>query len=102
MVTLAETPQSSKEILLDNDSVLVVRAIYAPGAESGMHTHDYHHRVLYTVKGGQLQLIANDKTTPTQVINLSDGQTVYLPATTHNVVNIGESEVVIVETELKK
>jgi mannose-6-phosphate isomerase-like protein (cupin superfamily) len=91
----------SKEVLLDNEVVEVVRLTYPAGSESGMHTHKYPSRVAYFVKGGKLELIPGDPGKPADVLNVADGQTLYLPGGTHNVRNIGDTEVVIIETEIK-
>jgi len=93
--------QGKKEILLDNSDVEVVRLTYPAGTESGVHTHKHPNRVVYFVKGGKLALIPKDKKQQTKIINVSDGKTLFLPATTHNVKNIGDTEIVIVETEIK-
>ncbi len=96
----AQSSSGSREVLLDNEKVEVVRLIYPPGTESGMHTHQYPNRVVYFVKGGKLELVPGDGSQPT-VIDAVDGQTLFLPAMTHNVRNIGNTVVELVETELK-
>jgi len=98
---IAGEVRGKKEILLNNSDVEVVRLTYPAGAESGMHTHKHPNRVVYFVKGGKLALIPKDKQQQAKSINVSDGKTIFLPATTHNVKNIGDTEIVIVETEIK-
>lgn len=98
---IAGEVRGKKEILLNNSDVEVVRLTYPAGAESGMHTHKHPNRVVYFVKGGKLSLIPKDKQQQAKIINVSDGKTIFLPATTHNVKNIGDTEIVIVETEIK-
>ena len=93
--------QPKREIVLENEQVQVVRLTYPIGTESGMHTHTFTHRVVYFVKGGELSLIPQDTNKASKTLIATDGQTLFLPATTHNVRNIGKTEVVIVETELK-
>lgn len=92
---------ANRKVLLDNSTVEVVRLTYPVGHESGMHTHIHPNRVVYFVKGGKLELIPEDKHQPSKVINVSDGKTLFLPSTTHNIKNIGSKEVVIIETEIK-
>jgi len=101
-MSLAGDKGGKREVLLDNGSVEVVRLTYPVGTESGMHTHIHPNRVVYFVKGGILELVPQDKNQKSKVINVSDGKTLYLPTTTHNVKNIGNTEIVIVETEIKK
>lgn len=93
--------ESKREVVLDNGSVEVVRLTYPAGTESGMHTHIHPNRVVYFVKGGTLKLVPEGKNQQPKVLNVADGDTLFLPAMTHNVKNIGKTEVVIVETELK-
>jgi len=90
-----------REVLLNNKDVEVVRLIYPAGAESGVHTHKHPNRVVYFVKGGTLELIPKNSKQSSKIIKVVDGQTLFLPATTHNVRNIGKTKVVIVETEIK-
>lgn len=97
----AEAKLGSREVLLDNDEVQVVRLTYPPGTESGMHTHDFSHRAVYFVKGGKLQLISDNDDSQRHVINIPDGKAFFMPKVTHNVINIGNTEVIIIETEIK-
>ena len=90
-----------REVVLNNADVEVVRLTYPVGTESGMHTHTYDNRVVYFIKGGTLILIPEDSRKPSTKLLATDGQTLFLPATTHNVRNIGQTEIVILETELK-
>jgi len=99
--SFADGNLGKREVLLDNSAVEVVRLIYPVGTESGMHKHSHPNRVVYFVKGGTLTLIPEDKEQKTQVIDVSDGKTLFLPSTTHNVKNTGSTEIVIVETEIK-
>ena len=99
--SFADGKLGSREVLLDNLAVEVVRLTYPVGAESGMHTHIHPNRVVYFVKGGKLELISEDKHQQSTVMTVSDGETLFLPSTTHNVKNIGSTEVVILETEIK-
>ncbi|MFT5312433.1 MAG: mannose-6-phosphate isomerase-like protein (cupin superfamily) [Paraglaciecola sp.] len=100
-LSLANDKRGKREVLLDNSDVEVVRLTYPVGAESGMHTHIHPNRVVYFVKGGTLKLVPKDKMQKTKILNTSDGKTLFLPGTTHNVKNIGNTDVVIVETEIK-
>lgn len=99
--TLTTEIKPKREIVLENEQVQVVRLTYPAGTESGMHTHAFAHRVVYFVKGGTLTLIPQDTTKKSVKLQANDGQTLFLPATTHNVRNTGNSEIIIVETELK-
>lgn len=100
-LSFAEERLGTKEVLLDNDMVEVVRLTYPVGTESGMHSHKHPNRAAYVVKGGQLELIPEDQTKHPDVLTVPDGTALFLPASTHNVKNIGGTEVVIIETEIK-
>jgi quercetin dioxygenase-like cupin family protein len=91
----ANSTLGKKEILLNNVSVEVVRLTYPAGSESGVHTHIHPNRVVHFIKGGKLSLISNDSLQTNKVINVPDGKTLFFPATTHNVKNIGNTEIVI-------
>ncbi len=67
-----------------------------------MHTHIHPNRVVYFVKGGILELVPLDKQQQPKTLNVADGKILFLPSTTHNVKNIGNTEIIIVETEIKK
>lgn len=97
----AEPKHSSKEILFENDKVLMLRKVYPAGSESGMHTHIYPFRTVYFIKGGKLELVPADKTKKSKKLVAEDGKTLFLPVTTHNVKNIGDTEIIVIETELK-
>ena len=99
--SFAQVELGKREVILDNDSVQVVRLTYPVGTESGMHSHEFPNRAVYFVKGGRLSLIANDEARTERIIEVKDGQALFLPAATHNVRNIGQTEGVSIETELK-
>jgi len=99
--TLTESKRGSREVILDNDKVQVVRLIYPSGTESGMHTHQFPNRTVYFIKGGKLELISDDKNKLSTILDVADGKILYLPATTHNVKNIGNTEVILIENEIK-
>jgi len=79
--------------------VMVVRLVYPAGAESGMHTHAYATRTAYFEKGGLLEIHAENH--DIKQMHIADGQALYLPAATHNIKNVGTTEIVIIEQELK-
>ena len=98
--SFTEGNREKREVLLNNSKVEVVRLTYPVGTESGVHTHIHPNRVVYFVKSGKLALVSENKQKP-KIINVSDGETLFLPSTTHNVRNIGNTEIVIIETEIK-
>ncbi len=101
-IAFADIKLGTREEVLNNEKVEVVRLTYPAGSESGLHTHIHPNRVVYFVKGGKLELIPENDNEPSKVLDVKDGQTLFLPATTHNVKNIGDTKIVIVETEIKR
>lgn len=97
----AKTNLGTRELILDNGKVEVSKLTYPAGTESGMHTHKYAHRVVYVIKGGTLELVSGDKSKPSKVVKLSEGKAIFAPGTTHNVRNIGNTEIILLETEIK-
>jgi len=100
--TFAKDNLGKREVLLSNDKVEVVRLTYPPGTESGMHTHIYPNRTVYFVKGGTLELVSDNASQASKIIEAPAGQLLYLPAMTHNVKNIGDTEVILIENEIKE
>ena len=101
-IYFAENKLGTREVVLNNEKVEVVRLTYPAKSESGMHIHIHPNRVVYFVKGGKLELIPENKNEQSKVLDVKDGQTLFLPATTHNVKNIGDTKIIIVETEIKR
>jgi hypothetical protein len=66
-----------------------------------MHTLEHPNRVAYFVKGGALEITPFDKEKQSNIGIVEDGTTLYLPASHHNIKNTGESETIIIETEIK-
>lgn len=85
-------------VRLENERVRVLELRYAPGGAAPLHTHHFP-RVVYVVEGGVLELVP-EAGTPVR-LELSAGQTLWRPAETHAVRNVGPGEVVVVETEVK-
>ena len=100
--SVADIKLGTREVLLENETVEVVRLTYPVGSESGMHTHIHPNRAVYFVKGGKIELIPFDEQKPGSVIDAPDGKVLFVQATTHNVRNIGDTEVILIETEIKQ
>ncbi len=88
-----------KTVLMDNTEVHVFELFFKPGGASPEHTHDYG-RVVYVLQGGTLDLVKADGTAVRK--KLKPGKVVWRPAETHIVKNVGDSDVQLVEIEVKK
>lgn len=81
----------------DNGHVRVLEVRIPKGREVALHSHP--DRIVYVVKGGTLRSFdASGKTTD---YVLTPGQALSVAAQTHSAQNIGKSEIVVVEVELK-
>ncbi len=93
------TRQAVPTIQIDNDRVRVTEWRFAPGAETGVHTHatDY---VVVPGMSGQLKTIAADNTET--ITDLTKGVSYARQAgVCHNVINHNDFEFSFVEVELK-
>lgn len=98
----ANAIKGKKELLLENNKIEVVRVTYPAGTESGFHTHKHPHRVVYVVSGGKLKMIPAENHDKARTLTVKTGDTLFVPANSHNVINVGDTTVVLVETELKQ
>lgn len=101
LTATATEPQWTQEVLLDNQQVLMVRNTFPPGRASGQHSHQYPFRTVYVVQGGEIRIIPADALQPARTISIETGSALMLPAQEHNIRNVGETTVVLIETELK-
>ncbi len=84
---------------MDNEQVHVFELRLQPDGASPLHTHDYA-RVVYVLQAGTLELAKPDGTAKRK--ELTPGKVVWRPAETHTVTNVGDSEVRLVEIEVKR
>lgn len=90
---------SSKNVLLDDEHVEVVRLVYPVGASSGVHSHAYPARTVYVLQGGEIEIEAEDG--QLKSLSLAEGTVFKMPAATHNIRNVGATDVQLLEQELK-
>lgn len=82
---------------IDNELVRVTRWTFAPGAETGSHRHNYDY-VISPVTNGHMRI---DTDNESFIAELTAGVSYFRTGgNTHNVTNIGEGELIFVETEL--
>ena len=85
-------------VVLENDDVRMVAVTYQPGQASPEHTHAVP-RTIYVVTGGDLEFTYPDGTT--ERTSMVAGEANWRAAETHAVRNVGTTEVVLVETEVR-
>jgi quercetin dioxygenase-like cupin family protein len=82
---------------LENDRVRVLEVTFEPGDIAAMHKHPDH--VVYVLMGGKMKLTSMGKT---DVLDLADGDVIFLNAQSHEAQNIGQSTLQLLVVELKK
>lgn len=83
-------------LLSENEHVLVLKMVLKPGDADTVHSH--HNETVYFEKGGKLAITVNGKTVEVEV---PDGHVMWHEAWTHQVTNIGDTEVVAIIVEQK-
>lgn len=97
MVDAMRISRNAPGILVENERVRVLRAHIPAGDKAPMHSHPDH--VVYVIKGGRAQL-----TYPSgkvDVMDLETGEAVFMDAQSHEIVNLGDSDLDMVVFELK-
>ncbi len=91
-------PRAVSTPLIENDRVIVTEWRFAPGAETGWHSHGYDY-VVVPQSDGRLLLETKEGN---RYAELGVGQPYFRKAgLEHNVVNANEHEFVFIEVELK-
>lgn len=86
-------------IQIDNDSVRVTRWDFAPGTETGWHTHDMNY-VVIPVTDGILTIETPDGNNFDSPLSIGNSYSRKI-GTEHNVVNNSDSNIAFVEVEIK-
>lgn len=94
-----DRPQARATTLVDDDKVRVTRFDFAPGAETGWHTHGMDY-VITPVTDCQMSL--EEPGGATREVFIAAGDSYRRDAgVAHNVINAGDAEMRFVEVELK-
>ena len=90
---------SDPRVVLENERVRALRRILAPGESTVMHVHESR-GVGVPVTSGRLEI--SDPTGAKKVIDVKPGAMQWIaPGTTHQIRNVGEAPLEIVDVELK-
>lgn len=84
--------------IFENDRIRVNEINFAKGAKIGMHSHPDH--VVYWIQGGTLRIFNPDGTHVD--VTGKAGEVLWLPACSHAGENIGETDLKLVQVELKE
>ena len=88
------------KIQVDNDTVRVTRFLFQPGEETGMHKHTLDY-VITPITNGELLIIDTKGNKSTSSLRSSESY-FRKAGVEHNVINNGNSNLIFIETELKK
>lgn len=92
-----ERPSATATLQIDAPHVRVTHYSFAPGEQTGWHTHGYDY-VIVPVNDGELLLETPDGQVPA---SLKQGVSYNRPAgVSHNVINAGDTPLAFVEIEL--
>jgi quercetin dioxygenase-like cupin family protein len=84
-------------MLLENDQVRVIRGYLKPGEKAAMHSHPDH--VVFVAKGSTARL--TDPSGKENTMDLGSGQAVFMKAQSHEITNVGETDLEMIVVELK-
>jgi quercetin dioxygenase-like cupin family protein len=90
----------AKEIskpIMENDRVRVFKATFNSKEKAPMHHHPDH--VVYVLKEGKMKITFEGKS---NILDLKEGQAMFLKAQDHEAENIGDSTVEMLIVELKQ
>ena len=91
--------QATPTTQIDNDRTRVTEWRFAPGAETGVHIHEYDY-VVVPMLDGVLKIIAPDGTET--LAEMKAGQSYFREkGVHHNVINANDFDYVFVEVEFK-
>jgi len=86
-----------KKVVLDNENVRVIQVEFAPGEVAPWHQHPNH--VVYVLAGGKIEITNKGK--EAMVMDLNEGDAMYMPAVTHMAKNVGTTTIRLLVTEIK-
>jgi len=97
---MADRPAAAPTVTVDNDRVRVTKWVFAPGAATGWHVHEFDY-VVTPVIGSNVVIV--DGEGEETAVEMVAGQSYFREAgVAHDVINAGPGELVFVETELKE
>ena len=95
---MTSRPQAVATVLESNDRVVITEWRFAPGAETGWHTHEMDYVIVYRTAAKHVVETPDMKLE----LDIPEGRSYFRKAgLEHNVINAGDSEVVLVETQIR-
>jgi quercetin dioxygenase-like cupin family protein len=93
-----ESAGNAYKFVSENNSVRLLKVTLKPGEKAAMHHHPDH--VIYVLSGGKAKL--TDFQGKIDKLDLKTGDSMSLPAQSHETENIGDTTLDILVIELKK
>ena len=84
-------------LIMENERVRVMRVAFSPGQKAPMHHHPDHSA--YVIKGGKITITPPSGKADTLV--LEQGTAVFMNAQNHEAMNVGNTDIELIVTELK-
>jgi quercetin dioxygenase-like cupin family protein len=85
------------KLKMENDRIRVFDVTFNIGEKAASHNHPDH--MVYVLEGGKMRLTSEGKT---DILDLIDGDVIFLKAQSHEAENIGQSTIELLVVELKK
>ena len=95
---MAERQKAVFCVQLDNDRTIIRQWIFAPGSETGWHTHDHDFIVVPQTEG---TLLLQTKVGESTKMLIPFSSYFKNAGIKHNAINSGDDEIVLLEIELK-
>jgi quercetin dioxygenase-like cupin family protein len=86
------------KLVQDSLNMRIIKVDYKPGAESALHSHP--DLVMYVISPAKAEFTAKDGTK--RVMALDKGMTMIIPADTHSVKNVGNTEAKVLLIEVNR
>ena len=97
---MADRPQATPTLLLDEQAVRITRWSFAPGAQTGWHRHEYDYVIIPVT---DCAFLLEEPGGGSRRADIAAGEAYRREAgVEHNVINAGDTPMMFIEVELKR
>jgi quercetin dioxygenase-like cupin family protein len=97
---MADRPQATPTLLLDEQAVRITRWSFAPGAQTGWHRHEYDYVITPVT---DCAFLLEEPGGGSRRVDIAAGEAYRREAgVEHNVINAGDTPMMFIEVELKR
>jgi beta-alanine degradation protein BauB len=97
---MADRPQATPTLLLDEQAVRITRWSFAPGAQTGWHRHEYDYVITPVT---DCAFLLEEPGGGSRRADIAAGEAYRREAgVEHNVINAGDTPMMFIEVELKR